>query len=613
MRPEVTCADVHEEISARLDGELGAPEARLLDEHLASCSECRRYEWALAEARRSLRARPAEAVPDLTERIMQRVRPEAPRVLRRREWRARIRVASIAAAASALLLFGASLPFGDRTAGVASASEIVRQVRAAARMLTSYRADYEIVERNWHPEVPVRRFDARVAFRAPERFSLSILDRTTYPGRVWPHNDVDLVSNGNRWWIEEMSTCPVEALPGCSTGGPKRRAIVSRQPFDGASQLPTDIVVPLQTIGGSVGLEVLGERMVAERRAYRVELPFLQAAPLISSLQTGGSWRSFHPLDPVTIDLDAATWFPLGFRVTAGDSPERAAWAQRSGYRDRPGSTLLRVTSTGFSEETHGSFRVPTAGIVKDGGFADESRPFGPEPAYLAKLQPDRDGRAGEVSIRTFVRGLTWLKVVNERSGSIAAVRFFASEEVQLPGGGIGYYAPSSLRSPRRVDLFGTNGHVSLESNLPRAELLRVATSIPVETRPLPRTTRLAGGLVLERLEPNRVELPEHVPAGYRLVSAFRSVSADGRVTITSYLSRAESEYDGFGIRIVETEPARRLAPSAEQFVEVTVGNVRGRWSAERAELEWIDNGTYRAIAAPSIDLATVLQIARDL
>jgi outer membrane lipoprotein-sorting protein len=614
VRSKGACADLREELSARLDGEVDASTERLLEEHLATCAECRRYEAALSEARRALRTRPAEAVPDLKPRIMDAIEAEVPRLHRRTEWKARVRVAAIAAAASALLLFGASLPLGERTADVALATEIVQRVRAAGRMLDSYSATYKVVERNWHSDIRARRFQVQVAFRAPERFSLSIVDRTSYPTQEWPRNDVRLVSSGRRWWIEEPSTCPVQALPGCREGGAERRSLASRQPFDGTSLLPTDIIVPLQTIGGSVGLDVVRETSVLGRKARTVELPYGQAAPLIESLQPGGSWRAFHPFDRVEIALDTETWFPLGFTVEAGSGAERAAWAQRGGYADRPGQTILQATISNLSVEEPDpfSFKVPRSGGLKDGGFK-ATRPSGPEPRYVAGLRPHRSGRAGRSTIRSYSDGLTWLKVVSERSDKRSTARFFTSEQVELHEGGVGYYTPSSLRSARRVDLFAKGMHIALESNLERAELLRVAGSIEIRTRALPRNVRAAGGLILSRLDLEGFDPPDHLPEGYRPAAVLRSLSPDGRVTETTYYRRDESEHDGFGIRIVRTEPEERLSPPSAEFIEVAVGDVTGRWSTQRGELEWIEGGVYRAVAAPSFDLGTVVRIARGL
>lgn len=70
------CETCREALSARLDGEhaLGSPGE--VDRHLASCAACRDFASAIERVHRMVRVRGAEAVPDLTPRIMAAVRPE---------------------------------------------------------------------------------------------------------------------------------------------------------------------------------------------------------------------------------------------------------------------------------------------------------------------------------------------------------------------------------------------------------------------------------------------------------------------------------------------------------------------------------------------------------
>ncbi|HEX6399485.1 MAG TPA: zf-HC2 domain-containing protein, partial [Actinomycetota bacterium] len=58
-------------VSARMDGEhVRSREAEAADAHLASCARCRAFADRSARVRSAVRIRPAETVPDLTERIM---------------------------------------------------------------------------------------------------------------------------------------------------------------------------------------------------------------------------------------------------------------------------------------------------------------------------------------------------------------------------------------------------------------------------------------------------------------------------------------------------------------------------------------------------------------
>ena len=69
------CAQIRDHISARVDGRTTATEDRLLDAHLAVCADCADHERRTWTLHRSLRLRPADLVPDLTEQIRARARP----------------------------------------------------------------------------------------------------------------------------------------------------------------------------------------------------------------------------------------------------------------------------------------------------------------------------------------------------------------------------------------------------------------------------------------------------------------------------------------------------------------------------------------------------------
>jgi hypothetical protein len=603
VNPELSCATARVEISARLDGESNAQTARALDEHLRTCGACRHHEAQLLKAHRFLRLQPVDEVPDLTGAIIDRIRGEAERP-DQRQWTVRLRVASVAAAAAALLVAGASLPFVEQLPDTAGAGEIVRRVRTAARTLTTYRATFEITERNWHPRVPLRHFSAEVSYEAPERLRLTVRDLTVYPGSGWPRNNVDLVAGASRWWIREPVTCPPQALPGCAAGsGTEERTVVHRRPFDGTTRLPTDIVVPLETIASSGDFDVLGETEVAGRASYKVVLPYRYALPLVMALEAGGSWRGFDPLDRVEVWIDKDTWFPLRFEVYAGDEEEAA----------------LTVAASTFSEPPSVDddvFAAPRTGIVRSGGFMP--RRFGTvaaslAPSITAGLDPYRAGTTPQGRVLSYARGMTWLKV-EELSRPTAPP--LTAEAIRLTSGWA-YYQPADESFKRRIDMFTAGSQLHLESNLQRSELVRVAESLGVVGERVPAGTT-APGLDIERVGLKRASAlgylvtPSYLPKGYRFSSALVARSRRGSTTTLYYLA-PEAEYEGFGIRVTQSPSLDVLPPSSEVFTEVAIGNVRGRWSSERGELEWIEDGTYRAVAVPSFDLATAVRIARSM
>jgi outer membrane lipoprotein-sorting protein len=614
------------DLSAFIDGELDPARVTEIEGHLAGCAACRNEERSLRAVRRLVRIQPVEDIPDLAPQIMARIRTDNVRVFQ--PWRERFRVAAVAAAAAALVVFGASLPF-DRTPGdIAAAGDITAQVRAAARDLDGYRAAFTIVERGWHPAVPVRWMRAKITFHSPEDLRLEVEDLTDYPSAQWPPNDMTLVATSDSWWIHEPSSCPPAALPECASpttwaGVTERRVVVNRQPFDGSSSLPTDIILPLETLASSESFDVGGTATIAGRTAYKLELAYRQAVPLVSALQTGGSWRAFHPLDEVELWIDAQTWFPLAFEVTAGTSPDRALWAARLDLDDDPGAVMLRVTATSFSEPKQlpsEVFDVPTRGLERDGGFTEDTTATPPAPAYRAGLVPYRFGHTAEgYELATYVDGMNYLKIT---SGArlVSASALQAAEEIRLPGGGVVYYHPATTTLGRRMDILGGSGVVSLQTNLPRAELIKIADSLPLTGRRVMESFTKGSGVSIRRLDPNRAFAtfgfttePTYMPSGYEARSALRALTIDGVRSVTVYFRRAEAEFDGLGIRVVQSSTVAFLPPSSEEFVEVQIGDHRGRWSAERGELEWLDGTTYRSVVVPSTDLYTAVRIAESL
>jgi Putative zinc-finger len=621
MRAETACADARAELSAKLDGELDTATLVRIEAHLEGCPACRRIEADLRAVRRAVRVQPVPPVPDLTEAIMERVRADGPRTRRRDDTRSQLRTALIAAAAAALLFIGVTTPFVEREpADVASASEIVRKVKDAARALTSFRAAYTIVERNWHPDVPVRHFKAKVWFQAPERFRLQLRDLTAYPDpQRWPSNDADLIAGPRTWWMEEPFSCPVEALPDCAVAADRQqRSIVNRSPFDGTAELPTDIVVPLETISGAAGLDVVRDERVAGRAAHRVELTYRQAVPLVGALEPGGSWRPFHPQDKVELWVDKATSIPLRFRITASRLAERKRWAETNFVDDSPGQVVLDVEATSFGTQPppSGRFEVPRSAAAINAGFT--SRPFdalaaGRAPAQTAGLPPYRAGRSGSSTVLSYADGLLWLKISYDRRAATDAADPAIAEQVRL-GAGYGYYRPADDSLRRRLDVFGRGVHVRLESDLSRDELKAVAESLPV------RGHRVALGGRGERIGAGALsnigwaKQPSRLAPGLNAAQPTAAVlyRSHGDQTVVAYYRDPEAEYDGFGIRITQRTDGA-LPPSSESFLPVEVDGVRARWSPERSELEWVDAGVYRAVRAPSYDLETVVAIARGL
>lgn len=633
------CEAAERELSARLDG---ARDARLddrLESHVASCERCRSFEAGSRELRRLVRLAPAPAVPDLAPEIMASIARE-PRG-RRRVTGALVRrlpaprtvAAFVAGAAASALVLGALPVVGPRTPAAVGA-EVPDLVARAAIRVRAYTATFDVRERHFHELVDDRRMEATVAFRAPERFSARIRDRTRYPSKAWPRNDITLSVDSARWAVHGPASCPREALPACATTEPDVRNVDGREPFDADSVLPSDIVVPVRTLAGSERVEVRGYATVLGRRVVLVELAYRDAAPLFAYLHASGSWRPAFPLDRVRVALDTTTWFPLAYDVRASHSLERAAWAARSGLAtERPGELLLRVSARAFRTDVDGSdFEdVRTERAARRGGFVDAPASDALRPSDLQGLSRyrsghlDGGGRPDDEVLTSYTDGVSWLKVRETRRwteptlfGNIGPL----AEPVSIPGGGVAYYEPATATLGRRLSVHARDADLFLETTLSRESLLAVAASLPVRGEAAPREWLVRawpGGIVREQvsLPDARRALPGlldagELPSGYRLGPVFVVRSSDG-LAVTTYYRRPGTEMDGVGIRLHQAAGAPLAPPLSPDVITVRLRGTTARYSSERGELEWVEAGIYRSLTAGGLDLASLAALAGAL
>ncbi|MGH2663785.1 MAG: hypothetical protein ACRDH8_13485 [Actinomycetota bacterium] len=638
------CETAELELSARLDGERDPQLDDSLADHVATCARCRAFEARAGRLRKLVRLEPAPPVPDLVPRIMDGVQQNrVPGTVRRLRpgrpvpaW-GRYAAAFAAGALVAALVVG-GLPGLRPGPSPALATEIPEGIAEASSEVTAYRATFEITERNYHPRVPRRTFTAEVAFAAPERFRSLVTDTTSYPSTMWPRNDLRLEVDGARWLFEGPRMCPREALPACAPapsksgdlpppGGPNAAApgVTGREPFDGDALMPTDIVLPVRTLAGTDRVRVVGEDRTLGRETVVVELAYRDATPLFAYLQAGGSWRPFFPVDRVLVSLDAETWFPLAYEVRAASSPERDAWAVRNGLpAERSGSLLFEAEARSLSTEAVHVPPPPALDAPRDEGFRDASREQLPElagyepaaPGELLGLRPYRSGtfettgRPADEVLLSFSRGLSWLKIRQTRTWAQPALFGDVgplAEPVTL-GPGVGYYEPATASLGRRVSIHAAGLDLYVESNLPRDELLRVAASIPIRGLEAPAGWLERITLAEARRKAPFLLLPTSLPAGYRLAAVQPS---DGGATVT--FRRPDTELDGVGIRLHQS-PGDALSPPLEPGVlAVVVRGQTGRYSPERGELEWVEDGIYRSLSGTALDLGGLVAVAESL
>ncbi|MEX0832530.1 MAG: hypothetical protein WD276_01445 [Actinomycetota bacterium] len=637
----MNCKEAQLAFSASMDGEDRAltPEARL---HVETCPDCSRFASTARRVRAGARVRVAGPVPDLVEPIMSRVREEAERAPVVRMPRAsrpgKFNLRSLMAAAVVGALVGVAIVTAGvipRGAGPALAQDIPHEIASAAFEIDGYQANYRIVERNWQPEVPERRFDVRVAFDSPEMFRVDVDDETKYPPEIGLRNDSKLIVSGERWMLQGPEVCIRAATTECPTEVRSvSETVTGRPPFDADAPMPTDIVLPMTALAGSSRVDVLGEDEVAGRPAVLVELSAGDAAPLFAFFQQAGSWRPLYASDRVLLWLDRESWFPLGFTVTAGGGEDRSAWAAVADLQDRPGDTVLdvRLTSLSLAPPEERRFSVDPGG--RSEGFVDLSETeladvvgYEPvEPARLLGLAPYRFGRfaGSDEAVLSYARGLAWVKVRETRTHGgetfFGPVDEFA-ERVELPGGGIAYYEPAAGQWGRRVAIHARGWDLYMESNLPRAELLDVAASIPIRGEEIPEAWRIRreGDLTVELVSPAEAQrragftvlMPRYLPGAFKLVAAEIVTFEDAR-GVTMFYSREGSEPAGFGLRIHQA-PGEQIPPSSGSATAVLVRGETGRWSPDRQELEWVEDGVYRSVTAPGLDLRNLVAIADSM
>jgi hypothetical protein len=479
------------ELSARMDGEhVDARRSAMIDEHVAGCLHCRSFVAGADRVRAAVRIRAAEPVPDLVERIVGRLESieparESGRVAapRRRTWPRAIPVAAalVAGAVIGSVLVGGPFRGGDDRA--ISANAVVRGVREASPALESFEGTYEVVERGLSPEVPIRRLDVRLAFLAPQRFRLDVTDRTASPSTSSP-TDVTI--------IQGLAATYRTGPTGCPTDLPDDACPSSRTTVTSGAPL-ADLMMPVHTLGSAEGVRVLGNETIDGREIVTMELTFARAAPLFPFLAPDEAWRPFFKGDRVELQLDAESWLPRGISVFPASTQERRAWELRFGRpAEDPSIPILEVTATSVStdEPDPSLFRIPEspppalsvtdlAGRV---GYRPATPTFTGDLELVAAIDPG-SGSGGPRSVLVYADGLDYVRL-GERPASADGGTFASlgprAVRVILPGGGIATYAPVAGGRGRRLAIRGDDTSLFLETNLPRAELFAIASSIPV-------------------------------------------------------------------------------------------------------------------------------------
>lgn len=647
----MNCDHAQAALSARMDGErLSARAGSALDQHLATCSSCRSFAARAGRVRSVVRIRTAEDIPDLTDRIMSAVALESkPRPARvrplphlplparvRAPSRSRVRRLAPVAAALVVGLVAGSLvvggPWQTSSTRPVAAAAVVRDARAAAQSVEGYRASFDITEHGLSTSVPVRHLTMSVAFAQPQSFRLSIHDATAYPSAAWTPTNITFIENGTTSFLSGPTGCPADLGPDVCP--PTRVVRSSRSPTWAQAPLAADLVVPLTTLATSAGIRVVGDGTVAGRDAVVVEVPFERAQALFPFLQLGGTWRPFYQRDRVELWLDRQSWVPLRYTVYPSTDPARRAWELRYGRPVEPaGQAIMDVRRTSLNEGMPPSdlFRIPGREAAANVPLPELSLRVGYVPVTItapgdlrltAAIAPARGPRAPQ-SVLTYTDGLTYVRIgerPNWRAKAIFSPVVDATQEVTLAAGGVGYYAPASASAGRVVAIHAAQTNLYLETNLPRARLIAVASSLPVRGDPLPRAWQAGSvsGVAQQNVSPSvamsrvpfPVSLPTYVPPGYGLTTA-AITSGLGPAGASFFYRQRESTVGEPPISLY-AQQASALPPSAARTSLVTDigGGVPGRFTPDASRLEWIRDGVYYALDAPGLELTGLVRIA---
>lgn len=633
----MSCERSQVAISERMDGEHLAPDVALaLEAHVEGCARCRAFRDGSERIRTAVRIRPAEPIPDLTERIMVAVRAEtAVRPLppwrpmpSRRAQPGRRRIGAVAAALVVGLVAGSVAvggPWQTSSTRPVAAAAVVRDVQAAASSLQDYQANLAITERGLSALVPERHLAMHVAFRAPGRFRLDVRDETTYPSSAWTPTDLMYIANGLSTYRSGPTGCPGDLPVGVCP--PTRSTLTRDTRVDAGASLASDLVLPLTTLGTADGVEVLGTSTMLGRPTTAVQLSFARAAPLFPFLRLGGTWRPFYPGDRVVLTLDSRSWFPLRATVYPSTDPDRRDWELRFGLpMERPNVAILDVRVTSFDERPPAldafaipggvAATVPISSLPGAVGYVPVT-PTQPGDLRLSSAMAPIPSVAGPTTLLTYARGLTYL-VIGERRGWRGPGPFgitdTQAELVTLPANGVGYYEAATPDHGRILSVHTVTTDLFLQTNLSRSTLLTVASSLPVRGESIPRAwaTAVAGGeRVSLQAARGRVGFPIDLPRALPAGSVLAGVELDAGGGVTLYFGQRSVDTFGGEIRF-HIEPGTALPPasSAEQQLVTLPDDVLARWTPSRHRLEWVGDGLYRSLDASGLDLATALSIA---
>jgi hypothetical protein len=638
----VSCDDTRLAVSLRADGELPAgPAADSLDEHLASCAECRGFADDVQRIRAHLRVEAVGRAPDLGPAVVAHLRtpvtaPDGPghgaAAPRRpaRAGRRRLAVAAALALVAGAAAGGTFVGLGTEPRSPAAAdvpdlvmeaqhdvSTLESRLRITEAGATGTPAAGGAADEAWR----ARTFTADLSYRAPESLALHV--RETTPERPGTGRDSgDLVVDGDTWWQRTARRCrPAEGLVRCPDDTVTWvRSVTGREPFSSAAPTPLDLVTPVGSFTPSAEPTGLGTATVAGRRAVGVAVTVAQVSPLLDGVSGALDLRPLHPTDEVDLWLDSGHLVPLALVVRAADSDERRHWAGSIGAVESPGDAIVTITTTEarVNEGVDPGAFEPPAGRPSsslDAGFrdvpaGDAALAAAPVPAHLPQgFRAHRSGIVATpggpaVAVRSWSDGRAWLTV--RATTGWPGGRLFGDlgpdvRPIDLGAAGVGY-AGSDGRS---VALHAAGTDLVVSGSLPARRLEAVAADLG-----------LVGLAVPASWDESATAGPDEAAAALPGLLVAAGLDGFGPPAVRVDRDTVTQSHAGAGRRgltITQRAAPALSPPSAGDEAGVTVRGTAGRYSRQRGELEWTEGGIAVSLRSDSLGLAELLAIADDL
>ena len=598
----MTCDTAQRLASDALDESLPAPVAQALEEHTRSCADCQTFRTDLHALRQRLRLQPVTVAPDVVSDVVAQLhdRPAQPPVAN--IWADRLRQAAV---------FLLAIVTGAVTAGVAGppvvrAEPLGQRLLDAQGTITTLSAEVRITEFGWHTDVPRRRYSGTVAYRAPESISMRLRDTTSYPSDQWDANHVAIGVFEGQAWSTGLRSCPRALQPQCSTAA-ETSVLRGRAPFDPATAVPGDLVMPVNSLGEHSAPRLLGQRTVDGETLVGVAVTAAQLEPLLEGITRAGNWRAVHPSDPATVWLDDRSLTLRSVEITAAGDSERQRWAASENYSDKPGSPVLTLelaqvrTNDGVPADR---FDVPQPSAADvDGRFRNGPAADVPTPGWLPEgLTPHRRGAQANSQIASWSDGRSWLRIAvtdNWQGDRLYGDLGDVVRPVTLDQVGRVYVGQAA------IGIHGDGFDLAITGSFDEATLLRVADGLDVAGLPAPRHWRdhaSVSAATLSTQFPNLLrpgDLPGFAPPAAR-------VEGD---TVTMALA-------GPGARsfVVVQRPGRSLSPPLDAHViGVLVRERIGRFTPSRGELEWVENRHTVLLRSATLGLPELLDIAAGM